>query len=165
MSARLIDALLALSGRERVGLAILVLVALPLGLGFGVLLPLEERAQAARAARVEAVALQVWVRERAAEMAALGPARAPRAAAEPIGTGGIEQRLIAAGLRGAISQLSADAQGRVQLRFDVVGFERFARWLSDTDPHWGYEIAAFRLEALDRPGMVAASLILAPPQD
>lgn len=164
MTGRLVDALLALSPRERLGLAAMALGAVPLGLVLGVLLPLQERADAALAARMEAVALRVWVGERAAEAAALAPVAAPRDAPAPIGTGGLEESLIAAGLRGAVAELSADGAGIVSLRFDDVAFDRLADWLTGAEASWGYDIAAFRLEATDRPNRVAATLRLAPPE-
>ncbi|MDB2408103.1 type II secretion system protein M [Jannaschia sp.] len=165
MSARLIDALSTLSGRERVGLAALVLLALPLGVIFGVLLPLEDRTRAAQDARADAVALRVWVQERATEAAGLAPAATPDAVRAPIGTGGIERTLIEAGLRGAVSELSANGDGQIALRFEAVGFDALIRWLTRTEPTWGYDIAAFRLDALDRPGMVEARLTLVPPTE
>ena len=163
MTDMLIDALVRLSARERALLAVALLLALPAGLLFGVLLPLHEARGAALEARSEAIALNIWVQDRVAEAATLAPVtEIPDRA--PIGTGAIEQGLIDQGLRDAISQLSADGDGVVTLRFDDVRFGRVAAWLSGAHPDWGYDIASLRLEATDTPGNAALALTLIPPK-
>ncbi|MEE2635211.1 hypothetical protein DD556_17550 [Phaeobacter sp. JL2872] len=163
MSARLIDRLLQLSGRERTLLA-LAAVLVPLGLAMTLLLPLQERRQAARIARSEAQDVQAWVRARIAEKQSLTQA-IPAVSATPIGTSGVEQGLIAARLRPALSALSAEASGSIDLRFDRVDFAALAHWLTTAHPGWGYEITQLRMEALDAdPGYVAAWISLSPAQ-
>lgn len=163
MSARLIDLLLGLSSRERRLLAALVLAVLPLAAVFALLLPLQERRAAAAAALEEAQALQLWVQQRSAEKAALAqPGRVPEPTGAPAGLSGLEQGLIAAGLRPALSELGTEAGGGVVLRFDSVDFTRLANWLSAAHPGWGYDIESFRFDAVDGPGRVAAWITLAP---
>ncbi|MBY6069030.1 type II secretion system protein M [Leisingera aquaemixtae] len=164
MSARLIDLLLQRSRRERQLLAVLA-VLLPLALALALLLPLQERRQQAEAARSDALALQAWVRARAAEKAALDAALPlPRdAAGAPAGLSGLEQGLNTAGLRSALSELGSEGGGAVTLRFDAVDFLRLAAWLSSVHPGWGYSIRSFRFEALeDAPGKAAARITLVP---
>lgn len=156
----MIDLLLRLAPRERVLIAIAVLVVLPLTLGLGVLLPLAERRATAEQALTEAAALDLWVRERVVEQAAL-PRPTDRAGA-PVGTAGIEQGLIAGGLRSDVSTLATGADGRIEMIFDAVDFLRLGAWLGAQAPQWGYEIQSFRIEATDTPGIVTARLSLAP---
>jgi len=162
MSARLIDLLSRLAPRERVLLAIMIVVALPAGLILGLLLPLHEMRNAALDDRTDALALNLWVQARVVELQAL-PQPNVQTVAAPIGTSGIEQALIDRGLRDAVSQLSADSDGVVTVRFDEVRFGRLADWLSDAHPRWGYDIAALRLDATDTEGSVAAALTLIAP--
>ena len=165
MSDRLIDLLLRLSARERVLLALLGAVLLPAALWLGVVSPLQERHQAAQSSLAQAQALGDWVVARAGEYdqiaqtvsgaAGLGPQ-------PPIGISGLEQSLVQVGLREATAALAGQADGRIELRFDVVAFTRLADWLSASDPGWGYDIEAFWLERLETPGMVSADLTLRP---
>jgi len=161
MSARLIDLLLQLAPRERLLLGALFGIILPLGIVLGLLLPLQEQQKAALNARTEAVALNLWVQDKVGELERLArtPDAGPRA---PIGTSGIEQALIDAGLRGDVAELSGDADGVVDLRFDRVRFTQVMGWLSETAPTWGYDVTQFRFEAIRSPGDVAASLTLTP---
>ncbi|WP_299297314.1 type II secretion system protein GspM [uncultured Tateyamaria sp.] len=162
MSARLIDLLSRLAPRERLLLAIMLGVALPAGLIFGLLLPLHDTRNAALDDRSDALALNLWVQARVVELQGL-PQPEETIVTAPIGTSGIEQALIERGLRDAVSQLSADSQGVVTLRFDEVRFGRLADWLSEAHPRWGYDIAALRLDAADTEGSVAAALTLVAP--
>ena len=160
MSTRLIDLLLRLAPRERLLLGLLVFAVLPLAVVFGLLLPLHERRIGADRSEAEALALQDWVAARIAEIpaeAGVAPETGP-----PIGSGGIEQSLIKAGLRGAVSALATRAGDEVELSFEEVPFVPLAGWLSRMDPGWGYRIGSLRLEALERPGLVAARLTLSP---
>lgn len=161
MSARLIDFLLARSPRERALLALLVAGVLPLALVFGLLLPLRAGQQAALEARTQAVAMNLWVQDRARELAALdaAPRAGPQAA---VGMSGIEETLIAAGLRAAVSDLGQDSRGQVSLSFEEVRFTRLMGWLSEVTPGWGYDVAAFRIEAGPVPASVTASFTLVP---
>ena len=172
MSARLIDALLRLSPRERRLLALAALL-LPLGLAIALLLPLHERRQSAVTAHAEAEAMSLWlqgqIREKQAltrgntpgQMTSTSPLSQPVPA--PIGTSGLEQGLIAARLRPALSALSAETGGLIELRFDSVEFTALADWLSAAHPGWGYRIDRFRLEPQEQaPGRVAAWITLTP---
>ncbi|WP_146591305.1 type II secretion system protein GspM [Puniceibacterium confluentis] len=161
MSARLIDLLARLAPRERVLLAVLVLGVLPAALWFAVLEPLATRRVAAEAELREARALAGWVSARAGELAALdqGDSTGPRA---PVGLSAVEQSLISAELRGAVSELSNRTGGGIELRFETVAFADLMHWLSAQDPGWGYDIDAFRLRAATAAGEVAAELRLMP---
>ena len=48
------------------------------------------------------------------------------------------------------------------MRFDVVPFTQFMRWLDTEHPVWGYRIEQLRIERTDRPSMVEARLTLVP---
>lgn len=161
MSARLIDMLLRLAPRERLLLALLVLIILPVGLVLGILMPLQDARETALSERTQAVALNLWVQERVGEAQILkqSPRTGPRIV---VGTSEIEQDLIGAGLRDAISELSSDSDGVVALRFDNVRFTQLAGWLSGLNPNWGYDISMFRFEATETPANVAATLTLVP---
>lgn len=161
MSARLIDLLLRLAPRERWLLALLVVVALPVAVGIGWLLPLAERRAAAEAALQEARAVTGWVSARAADQALLAPVQRS-GPTDPIGLSGLEQSLISARLRPLLSELANRTGGGVALRFDKVPFGDLVRWLSASDPGWGYDIADFRILRSDDPGVVSAELRLIP---
>lgn len=161
MSNRLIDLLLHLAPRERWLLAALFGLVLPLGLLFGVLLPLQDAKTEQINSRTEAIALNLWVQDRVRENAQIAQVT-ETGIQEPIGTSGVEQSLITAGLREAITELSGEGDGTIDLRFDAVRFTRLMGWLSQADPVWGYDIAQFRFEAGLEPGNVAATLALMP---
>jgi general secretion pathway protein M len=80
----------------------------------------------------------------------------------PIGSSGIEQSLIDAGLRADVADLGVRDSGVIELRFDLVTFTTLANWLSASKPNWGYTISTFRIEATDVSGKVSASLTLTP---
>lgn len=174
MSTRLIDLLLALTARERWLLTCGALV-LVLGLGYGVLLPLQTARHQAEARLENAHALETWIIARAQEKQSLTQGNSVSLAIEPlvpIGTSAVEQGLITARLRPALSALSTQGDGEIDLRFDQVDFIRLATWLSDAHPEWGYQISSIRLEApqevLDNPdratGQVTAWITLSPPE-
>ncbi|WP_299693812.1 type II secretion system protein GspM [uncultured Tateyamaria sp.] len=157
----LVDMLAARTGRERMLLAALVVLGLPALIYVAVLEPAwSARADALRA-RDEALALNAWVAARAAEAPALTP-QVVRTAPAPIGSTGIEETLIAAQLRGDVSDLGLRENGVIELRFDSVTFTRLANWLSEEAPHWGYALGTFRILATDAPGKVSATLVLTP---
>lgn len=157
----MIDWLARRAPRERLLLGLLVALVLPAAIWLGGLAPLFERRAAAEAALAEARALDAWVAARAGEMAALGPVT-EAAQGAPIGSAGLEQSLIAAGLRPAVSDLAGDGAGAVTLRFEAVEFRALMVWLTASDPGWGYVIERLRLRAGDRPGLVRADLALRP---
>ena len=157
----MIEFLLNRSPSERRLLGVLFLLVLPLALVVGVLLPLRDAQDGARTVETQTQALHIWVAQRVVEMNGLAPVNdVPDAA--PIGSSGIEERLIAAGLRPFISDLGVRDEGVIELRFDVVTFTQLANWLSDNANDWGYALSSFRFETLDAPGKVSASLILTP---
>lgn len=161
MTGRMIDFLLQRSGRERLLLAVLFAVGLPLLVIFAVLLPLKDGRENALAANAEAVALNIWVQDRAAELGQIveGP---EETAAAPIGSSAIEESLIAAGLRPFVSELAVADRGVIELRFDQVKFTALADWMSANSRSWGYDISSFRFEALEESGKVSARLALTP---
>lgn len=161
MISRLAALLLPLSRRERLLLAALGLAVLPLAIGFLLLLPLHERRQAAAAAQAEAIALQAWAAERLAEKQALDRS-APPAPGAPAGLSGIEQKLVAAGLRRQLSGLGSGAGDTLELRFASIGFDELGAFLMGAHPAWGYRLRSFRFEALETPGQVAAWITLEP---
>ncbi|MFW2541360.1 type II secretion system protein GspM [Primorskyibacter sp. 2E107] len=165
MSARLLDMLLRLSPRERSLLGLMAGVALPLGIGFALLLPLAEARQKAEAAQVEALALQGWVTTRAAEAQGLTRTERREERFEPIGLSGIEEGLIAANLRGALTSIGTESGGVIALRFDSVDFIRLASWLSSAHPEWGYRFQTLRLEDIGQPSRVLARIALSPAED
>ncbi|APE42078.1 hypothetical protein BOO69_00635 [Sulfitobacter alexandrii] len=161
MNGRLIDFLLQRSARERLLLAVLFGLGLPLLIVFAVLLPLKDRKAAALAANTEAVALNIWVQERAAELASLSSAPV-EARSDPIGSSAIEESLIRADLRPYVSELGVADGGVIELRFDLVKFTALADWISANSRTWGYDISSFRFEASQESGKVSARLSLAP---
>lgn len=165
MTQRFIDMLLRLSPRERVLLGLLVAVVLPALIWMFAIVPLQARHAAALQAQNDIRALGGWVVDRAAEHARLSADAGVGAGSErmpPLGISGLEQSLVAAGLREAVSELGGQADGRIELRFDTVAFTDLAGWLSQSDPGWGYDITAFRLERGEEPGLVAVDLTLEP---
>ena len=165
MSARLIDALLRRSPRERLLLALLVGVGIPLLVIVGLMLPLAERRAAAAVAYEDAVAERVWMADRVAEVMALGqPVAANETGPRPaIGISGLEQSLIDAGLRDAVTSLANGTDGSIELGFDVVVFTLLMDWMSAQAPIWGYDLAALRLlRDVDRSGFVASEIRLRP---
>lgn len=160
MSTRLIDFLLPLSPRERILLGISVFVVLPLAVIFGLLLPLSEARTKALQMQTEAIALDDWVTDRAAEMARLDAAIPAQPSGPPIGLAGLEKSLISAQLRGSVSTIGARADGGIELVFDQVDFRRLANWLSASHPNWGYAVENYRFDGLEQPGKITASVLL-----
>ncbi|MCA0873491.1 type II secretion system protein M [Seohaeicola saemankumensis] len=163
MTDRLIFALLGLTGRERLLLALLCLVALPLALWLGVVEPLQARRDAARSDLAAARILQHWVSAQAADSARIGSGTTP-AETPPIGVSGLEQSLISAGLRDHVSDLSRRSGDRIELRFDAVPFSDLGIWINRTARGWGYEMTAFRIQQGPEPGLAEARFSLAPRQ-
>lgn len=165
---RLSELLLALSGRERVLIALLAVIVLPLGMIYGVAIPLAERREAARATTAEARATELWVADQAVTFAELsrdvarvsGVSRAVSA----IGLSGIEASLRDVGLRKAASELSNTADGGVTLQFDSVRFTRLADWLTAQRDVWGYDLVGFTFERGPREDVISADLRLEPSQ-
>ena len=78
------------------------------------------------------------------------------------GPGGVEQGLIAAGLRDALSRLDLEEGGQLALRFDRVVFQDVMVWISDQEAGWGYRIDTLRLLPTDDPGRVSVDMVIAP---
>lgn len=151
------------SRRERALLALLGLGAVPAALVGLVALPLIDAGAAARAELDAARATQAWYRARQVEIAALPRSGEVAAAVEspaPVGLGGIESRLIAAGLRPSVSLLANAANGRVALSLEAVPFVDLMGWI-DGLQGMGYGLAALQLVGV-APGDVDAELQLEP---
>ena len=78
------------------------------------------------------------------------------------GMSGLEQSLVDAGLRAAVSSLSNQGADRVALRFDRVAFGRFMPWFAGLADTAGYTPESFSIESLGAPGYVAVALVLEP---
>ena len=166
MSRAFVDFLSTRPTRERWLIGVLILIVVPLAVVFGVLLPMSDAQKDAHRAQSEARALQDWVIQRVVEKNSLASQNPRTAPSAPIGSSGIEQSLIDAGLRGAVSQLGVRDGGVIALRFDEVTFTTLGNWLSASEPQWGYTLSSFRIEAIEAPvkisGKVSASLTLTP---
>lgn len=163
MIAALARLLARRSRRERALLGLLALVALPAGFAALVALPLIDARAAARAELDAARATQDWYRARQVEIAALprpGEAAPVADSVAPVGLGGIEARLIEAGLRPSVTLLANASNGRVALSLQAVPFDDLMGWI-DGLPDAGYGLAAMQLTRAS-PGKVDAELQLGP---
>lgn len=161
MGDRLIFFLLGLTRRERILLAALALVAFPVAVWVGVLHPLIERRDAARTELADALVLRQWVLDGAETAARLRQA-GQGADTRPIGIAGLENTLIAAGLREHVTDLARRGGDVIELRFEDVPFAALGQWLGDVSLGWGYDISLFRVERGTAPGVVEASFNLVP---
>ena len=161
--AWMFDRLLQRSRRERRLLALLALVGLPALVWLWLVSPLLESRRAVMQQIAEAQALQFWVTERAADQQQLGQVLST-GPIPPIGISGLEQSLVAAQLRHQVTRLSGQGDGVIDLGFDRVEFIALASWLSQSDPGWGYDITALRLQRHADPGLISAELTLVPQQ-
>lgn len=164
MTEALLYRLSQLSRRERALLAVLLVVCLPLAAVFGLILPLQEARETARAEVAEARALRAWVERQAAALPPEALERAQReeqsANAGPIGISGIEQTLVEAGLRPRIDRLANRRGGGIEIAFQPLPFDEFTAWLDAAARGWGYDIAALQVERAERSGHVTAELVL-----
>ena len=162
----MLDALAQRSPRERMLVAVLLGGIAPLAIAFGVLLPLHEMRNAAEARLSEAQTLNMWIADRASEAAALTPGTTTSADGQyaPIGLSAIEQSLMSAGLRPAVSRLEASASGGIVMEFAPVAFVNVMQWLDARDPDWGYVITSARIEQGGGPSLVNVAITLAPNQ-
>ena len=164
MIAALARLLARRSPRERLLLALLVLGALPVAFVALVVVPLLDARGAARDDLDAARAMRDWYAARQVEIAAL-----PRAGAAPdetgrpapVGLGGLELRLIDAGLRDAVTLLANGPNGRVALTLAAVPFGDLMGWLDGIEDSAGYRVNALRVER-SAPGAVDAELQLEP---
>lgn len=163
MIAALAHALARRTRRERLLLGLLMGLALPVGFVFLVVLPLMVQGDTARAALADAEAERQWYVARQVEIAALPVAGAGIGVSvtPPIGLGGIEERLIGAGLRDAVSLLTTVQGDAVSLTLADVSFNALMDWIDAVERDAGYRLAALRLER-GTPGLVSADLRLEP---
>lgn len=151
-----------LAGRtrsERSWLLVLVLVVLPAGVLFGIALPLLERRDESRQQLADLLEQQIWLDQRMAEFRRLGPS------AEGASTGGpglveVEQSLVEAGLRGAVTRLANLGDGGIDLRMEDVDFGDLAAWLDGLEAGWPLAIRSFRMVRAETPGRVGVDLQL-----
>lgn len=164
LSRRLAGALAGLSGRERLLLGLMAGVVLPVGLVLGLLVPLHDSLAAARAEAGAAIDLRAWVHRRIADLPP-GAASAPvPAAVAPVGIAGLEQTLVQAGLRPRVTRLANRPGGGIDLTLEAAAFTAFAAWLEATEAGAGYGVTSLRIEALEAPGTIRATLVLEPVQ-
>ena len=158
----LVTFLLGRAPRERWLMAALIGMVLPLAVVMLWVVPLLDTRTEAQAEVAEARDLRLWVGERVAEKAALDAVLPTLGAQAPaaLGISGIEQSLIAAGLRDQVTRLANRDGGGIELGFDAVEFRTLSDWLDQTTGAWGYEIDSFRFDATDRAGTIAASFLL-----
>ncbi|MCB1396384.1 MAG: type II secretion system protein M [Rhodobacter sp.] len=165
MIAALARNLAARSPRERLLIAALAILVVPLALWFLAVVPLMEQRAQARSALAEAQATRAWYLARQDDIAALpvpGTVAAPAAAVAPVGLGGIEARLIDAGLRDQVGVLTNVQGGSVTLALDTVGFGDLMAWIDGIEAEAGYRLSALRLVRGTGPGVVDAELRLDP---
>lgn len=160
MSEAVLNWLLARSPRERFLLALLVLIGLPCLMVVN-LLPLKEARQATQLQLEETRDLHGWVLARAQEQ---NQWQGTQLNTQPIGLGELDRSLTEIGLRAAVSGLSENTEGLVILDFASVSYVTLVSWLSQMHAVWGYDILDYRFEALERQGLVRASLRLSPLQ-
>lgn len=155
----LTDALLALSRRERWLIGLLVGLVLPVAVVFLVLAPMIERqGEAARDLTSRRAQLD-WIETQARLHPPVQDSTggAPKAGG---GLSGLEQSLVAAGLREQVSALTNRRDGAVELRFDRVAYGALMPWLATLARDVGYAPATFTIEAKSTPGLVSAMLVL-----
>lgn len=163
MIAALARTLAARTPRERVLLAALGIVALPLALWLLVAAPLVAQRAQARAALDQAQATRAWFLDRQAEIAALPVAGASAGAVPaPVGLGGIEARLIDAGLRDTVVALANVTGGSVTLTLTALPFGDLMDWLDAIEAEAGYRLSALQVTRGDGDGLVDADLRLDP---
>jgi len=167
MGERLARFLLARSVRERWLLALCGGAALPLAIVFGVLIPLEEARKAAADEVAQARTTTQWVVGQVVDARVLGLQRLPpgqelETGVEPIGSSGLEETLIDAGLRPAVEELGRNESGVVTIRFDAVRFIHLAAWMTTSDPGWGYDVTRLEITKTELSGLVTAALTLSP---
>ena len=161
MWGALISSLAELSQRERILLAVLAGVGVPVACVFLLVLPLMHSQQRAQDRLADATRLYEWVQVQASQWGSVAPVDPASQAAQPVmGVSDIEQRLIAAGLRKDVTELSRSDTGSIRLRFDDVSFLAAMRWIDEASQSWGYSLAEFELERRDAPDRVALSLTL-----
>ncbi|WP_323035471.1 type II secretion system protein GspM [Pararhodobacter sp.] len=164
MIANLSALLAQRSSREQLMLALLLWLVVPVAFVGLVLLPLSEQRRTARAALAEATATQTWYLARQADIAALpvADAQVPDPKIEAVGLGGIEARLIDAGLRGAVTLLANTQGDNVSLTLANVPFEGLMQWIELLEADAGYTLAALQIERGEDGGLVSAVLRLEP---
>ncbi|MGH1424196.1 MAG: type II secretion system protein GspM [Pseudooceanicola sp.] len=159
----LVDLITGMTPRERKLLGLLAFGVLPLAVVFLGLAPLNANRQAAHRNVAEAEQQLLWIKEQSRRYPPKTETDASGGA--PVaGLAGLEQSLVASGLRKAVTGLTNRRAGQVDLRFDRIAFGALMPWLSGVEATAGYRPAAFVIEATDTPGVVAASMTLEPAQ-
>lgn len=157
----LVDTLTALSTRERRLVGLLLAIVLPLAVVFLVIVPLVERRSAGAQTLGEAEDLLEWVQSNARLYAAVSEPGAEAPTGVP-GLAGLEQSLVATGLRDQLAALTNRGGGAVELSFDAIAFDRLMIWLTELPQDTGYQAGEVTVEATETPGTVSARLVLEP---
>jgi len=164
MMTGLAHALARRNPRERLLLALLLLVVVPAALVMLVALPMIERQAQAQAALAAAQDTRAWYLTQQSAIARLplteaAPAPEPRS---PVGLGGIEDRLIDAGLRDAVTLLANTQGDTVTLTLAAVPFADLMGLIDGIVAQAGYRLSALRLERGFDGGLVDAEIRLEP---
>ena len=157
---RLAYTLAQLSMRERALLAVLALVAIPAAIVFFAVLPMIEARNSATARAQESEILLAWVVDQVRITPISEDGAGQEADSSAIGIAGIEDSLVAGGLRDRVAQLANRPDGGVDLALDDAPFTALTDWLQSMETTSGYQITAFRLDATS-PGLVNAVFELA----
>jgi general secretion pathway protein M len=102
--------------------------------------------------------------ERAAERARVQHAQGARAGRLPAGTSPlalISSTAASHGIGTAIRRIAPGEAGTVQLSFEQVAFDQLVAWLLALGEQYGIEVARISIDALGKPGLVRASILLA----
>ncbi|MGM0412746.1 MAG: type II secretion system protein GspM [Pseudomonadota bacterium] len=103
--------------------------------------------------------LVAWLRSSAAEARALREARGGAVPSGPLNDR-VESAAEEAGLRDALSRLSAEGDGRIRAELDDATFRRTMIWLQGLERRQSIRPVRVRLERADEPGRVDGRLIL-----
>ena len=150
-----------LSRRERFLVIALIAGAVPIALWALVAVPLQESRDRAFGEVAGAQADYVWAAEKVQQFTVLADRNVPEVL-EPAGIAGLEEALIADGLRSAVTALETTRNGGLRLRINDISFDVFGRFLEAAVNRLGYQIATLRITPLQRPGQIEASLDLVP---
>jgi type II secretory pathway component PulM len=155
----------ALSSRERLLLAGLIVAVVPVALYLLVAVPLVAARERAAAGEVEAREALAWVIERDAAWPtdAGSPANGAGMPGEsaPAGLSGIENALSEAGLRDNVEALQNEEGGRISMRLGGIEFVDLGRYLEKVDRSLGYDIASLRIRQSEVEGLVDVDLRIA----
>lgn len=87
----------------------------------------------------------------------------PTSASLPNGgmRGAVERSAVAFKLRGSMSQISVEGDGRISISMSTVPFDSWVRWLGHLQEQYRIRLESCRVEALPQPGMVRIKVVLA----